>query len=202
MMKRLLFYLLFILVTSVFVLACGEETSMLPKPRAYPRVDYPVGEAAPFKLEVCPFEFSKQSYIVVEQDTSFFDEKPVNPCWFDLVTPGLNGRVHLSYYPIRSLAEFEELRDDAYVMVGKHNIVANYIDEVQINRPDAKVSGFAFDIEGDVASPFQFYVTDSTNHFLRGSLYVNAKASSDSLAPIYSFLRADALKAIETLKWE
>lgn len=186
----------------VFILACGEETSMLPKPRAYPRVDYPVGEAAPFKLNVCPFEFSKPSYIVIEQDTAFFDEKPRNPCWFDMVTPGLNGRVHMSYYPIRSLADYEELRDDAYVMVGKHNIVANYIDEVQISRPDAKVTGFAFDIEGDVASPFQFYVTDSTNHFLRGSLYVRAKASSDSLAPIYDFLRKDALEVLETLQWQ
>ena len=193
---------LFVSVALLLVTACGEETSMLPKPRAFPRVNYPVGEAKSFKLEVCPFTFSKPSYVIVERDTAYFDEKPRNPCWFDLVTPSLNGRVHMSYYPVGSLAEYEELRDDAYELVGKHNVVANYIEEIQISRPASKVSGFAFDIEGDVASPFQFYISDSTNHFLRGSLYVRAKASADSLAPIYDFLREDVMEVLESLEWQ
>lgn len=201
-MNSLVVRSLVVLVALFLAAACGEETSMLPKPRAFPRVNYPTGEIEPFKLEVCPFSFSKPSYCIVERDTSFFDEKPRNPCWFDLVTPSLNGRVHMSYYPIGSLAEYEELRDDAYELVGKHNVVANYIDEIQISRPADNISGFAFDIEGDVASPFQFYVTDSTNHFLRGSVYVKAKASSDSLAPIYDFLRTDILNVLESLKWQ
>jgi len=202
MMKHMFFRILFVCVALVLFTACGEETSMLPKPRAYPRVVYPTGELVPFKIEVCPFTFSTPSYTSVERDTAFFDEKPRDPCWFDLVTPTLNGRVHMSYYPVSSMKEFEELRDDAYVLVGKHNIVANYIEEVAIDRPESNVSGFAFDIEGDVASPFQFFVSDSSNHFLRGSLYVRAKASSDSLAPIYQFLRADILEVLETLEWE
>ena len=186
----------------VLAAGCGEETSSLPKPRSFPRVLYPAGDMEPFKLEVCPFSFSKPSYTVVERDTVYFDEKPLNPCWFDIVTPSLNGRVHLSYYPVTSLAEFEKHRDDAYTLVGKHNIVANYIDEVPISRPKSDVTGFAFDIDGDVASPFQFFVTDSTSHFLRGALYVQAKASSDSLAPIYQFLREDALEVLKTLEWD
>ena len=197
-MKRLLYWF----ATIVLLAACGSETSILPKPRSYPRILYPKGELQPFKLEVCPFSFSKPSYTNVERDTAFFDEKPRDPCWFDIVTPTLNGRVHMSYYPVNSLKAFEELRDDAYILVGKHNIVANYIEEVPINRPESKVSGFAFDIEGDVASPFQFFVSDSSNHFLRGSLYVKAKASSDSLAPIYQFLREDILEVLETLEWD
>ena len=186
----------------VLATACSEETSTLPKPRAFPRVVYPMGELEPFKPEVCPFSFSKPSYTLVERDTAYFDEKPLNPCWFDIVTPALNGRVHMSYYPINSLEEFEKHRDDAYTLVGKHNIVANYIDEVPINRPKSDVTGFAFDIDGDVASPFQFFVTDTSKHFLRGALYVRAKASSDSLAPIYSFLREDALEVLNTLEWD
>ncbi|MFK8057928.1 MAG: hypothetical protein AB8F78_17510 [Saprospiraceae bacterium] len=201
-MKSLVVRSAFIFLAVVLLAACGEETSILPKPRAYPRVIYPEGQAEPFKIELCPFTFSKPSYAIVERDTAFFDEKPKDPCWFDLVTPSLNGRVHMSYYPVSSLEEYEELRDDAYELVGKHNVVANYIDEVLISRPEANVSGFAFDIEGDVASPFQFYISDSTSHFLRGSLYVRAKASSDSLAPIYQFLREDVLELIESLAWE
>ncbi len=201
-MKSYLFPAVYFFLVFALVIGCGEETSSLPKPRAFPRVLYPSGKMEPFKLEVCPFSFAKPSYTEVERDTAYFDEKPLNPCWFDIVTPALNGRVHLSYYPVSSRAEFEKHRDDAYTLVGKHNIVASYIDEVPITRPESKVTGFAFDIDGDVASPFQFFVTDSTNHFLRGALYVRAKASSDSLAPIYQFLREDALEVLNTLEWD
>ena len=181
--------------------ACGAETSALPKPRAYPRVEYPTGEPAAFALEVCPFAFERPGYTAVERDTTYFDDAPAHPCWFDLVTPALDGRVHFSYYPIASAAQFDELRDDAFDLAGKHTVVANYIDEQPIDRPEAGVSGFAFDIEGDVASPFQFYVTDSTRHFLRGALYVNAAARADSLAPVYAFLRKDVLGVVGSLEW-
>ena len=183
-------------------IACQSETSMLPKPRAYPRVLYPTGEGETFRLTVCPFAFERPSYTLIERDTVYFDESPVHPCWFDVVTPQLNGRVHFSYYPLDNFTDFERLRDDAFDLAGKHNIVATYIDERPIDRPEADVHGFAFDLEGDVASPFQFFVSDSSKHFLRGSLYVNAKAKSDSLAPVYAFLREDVLRAIETLTWE
>ena len=189
-------------IAAAVLMACGGETSQLPKPRAYPRIEFPEGEPTSLALEVCPFDFQRPAYALVERDTTYFDEAPKHPCWFDLVTPQLNGRVHFSYYPIASAAAFEELRDDAFDLAGKHTIVANYIDEQPIARPDAGVYGFAFDIEGDVASPFQFYVTDSARHFLRGAVYVNAQARADSLAPVYAFLREDALEAVGTLEWE
>ena len=182
--------------------ACTDETTALPKPRAYPRVEYPSGEPTAFAVEVCPFGFQYPDYVDVVRDTAYFESEPVHPCWFDLVTPQLNGRVHFSYYPIGDRATFEQLRDDAFDLAGKHNIVADYIDEIPINRPAADVHGFAFALSGDVASPFQFYVTDSTSHFLRGSVYVNARAAADSLAPVYAFLRDDVLGVVETLEWE
>lgn len=193
-----------LLVSPVLLLpACaGDETAALPKPRAYPRIEFPSGEPVAFALETCPFTFELPSYVRVERDTSFFDTRPAHPCWFDLVTPQLNGRVHFSYYPIRSLAEFERHRNDAFELAGKHNQVASYIDERAIERPEARVSGYAFDLEGDVASPFQFYVSDSTHHFLRGALYVDARAQADSLAPVYSFLEDDLVGVIGTLRWE
>ncbi len=195
---------IFLLILSCCILAtaCTDETSSLPKPRAYPRVLYPTGSADSFALEVCPFSFSKPSYVTVERDTTYFDDKPLHPCWFNLVTPALNGRVHFSYYEVDELKDFERLRDDAFDLAGKHNVVANYIDELAITKPDAQVYGFAFQLEGDVASPFQFYVTDSTNHFLRGALYVDAAANADSLAPVYEFLQDDLLQVIETLRWQ
>ncbi len=191
-----------VVATAVVVMACGGETSQTPKPRAYPKVEFPVADSVErFSLQVCPFEFEFPSYVSVEQDTVFFDDKPKHPCWFDLVTPSLQGRVHVSYYPIRSVGDFEKHRDDAYTLVGKHNIVANYIDEQPIERPEVDVHGFAFAVEGDAASPYQLFVTDSTRHFIRAAVYVNAQARADSLAPVYAFLRRDLERVVGSLRW-
>ena len=182
--------------------SCDGETAETPKPRAFPRIDFPTSDqSATFSLEVCPFAFEHPSYVAVERDTAFFDEAPSDPCWFDLVTPSLDGRVHVSYYPIGAEADFEEYRDDAYELVGKHNIVATGIDETPIQRPGAEVYGFAFDVSGDVASPYQLYVTDSARHFLRAAVYVNARARADSLAPVYDFLRRDLDGVVGSLRW-
>ena len=191
------------LALALSAVGCDGETAETPKPRAFPRIDFPSSaETSAFSLEVCPFAFEHPGYVRVERDTAFFDEAPSHPCWFDLVTPALDGRVHVSYYPIGSGADFEEYRDDAYELVGKHNVVATGIDETPIRRPEARVYGFSFDVSGDVASPYQLFVTDSARHFLRAAVYVNAKARADSLAPVYDFLRRDLDGVVGTLRWE
>ena len=182
---------------------CGAEDVGAPRPHAFPRVPFPRADSVhTFRAPDCPFRFSVPSYVSVERDTAFFDEAPKHPCWFDLVTPSLNGRVHVSYYPLTSTADFERHRDDAYTLVGKHNVVASYIDEQPIDRPGARVWGYGFAVEGEAASPYQLFVTDSTRHFLRAAVYVNAQARPDSLAPVYEFLRRDLLAVIESLRWE
>ena len=181
---------------------CEDELVGTPRPRAYPRINYPTGNTQLVDAASCPFAFEYPSYAELRRDTSYFGELPPHPCWFDLATDALNGQLHLSYAPIRNQNDFERLRDDAFELASKHNVVASYIDELPISRPDAKVYGFVFSLEGNVASPFQFYLTDSTRHFVRGALYVNARASADSLAPVYDFLRSDALGMIDTWTWE
>jgi len=55
---------------------------------------------------------------------------------------------------------------------------------------------------GRAASPLQFFLTDSTNHFLKASLYFNSKVNPDSIAPIAEFVKVDVAELINTLKWE
>ena len=59
-----------------------------------------------------------------------------------------------------------------------------------------------YNLTGNTATNFQFYVTDSNSHFLRGSLYFNIKTNNDSIAPVLSFLEADIIRMIESLKWK
>ena len=79
--------------------------------------------------------------------------------------------------------------------------MAAKISSERILRAPARVFGTVFNVEGDVASPFVFYVTDSTSNFLYGALYFDARPNADSLAPVTKRIREDMLRMISTLEW-
>ncbi|MEL6636709.1 MAG: hypothetical protein AAFW73_04015 [Bacteroidota bacterium] len=196
-MSTMRFLLLALFLSSL--VACTEEAPIVPKPRAFPKIEYPERVYQSFDPNFCRFKFEYPSYALVEQDTSFFGESPVDPCWFDLRIPAFDARLHCSYHPVGE--NFEKLRNDAFSLANKHNIKANYIDELPIEKPNG-VRGFVFNIEGPVASPFQFYLTDvDDQHFLRASLYFNTQARPDSLAPVLDFVKTDLMHLINTFEW-
>jgi hypothetical protein len=48
----------------------------------------------------------------------------------------------------------------------------------------------------------QFFVTDSTNHFLRGVLYYYASPNADSLKPVNEFMLGEMQHLMESLRWQ
>ncbi|GJM31773.1 MAG: gliding motility lipoprotein GldD [Saprospiraceae bacterium] len=190
---------LFFMLTGFLFTAC-EEPAMVPKPRGFPRVVYPEKSYQSFDKDYCSFTFDYPTYAVIQQDTSFFGETPAHPCWFDIYFPDFDSRLHCSFYPISKEKDFSTLKKDAFEMADWHNKRANYIDEIPINLNN-QVSGFIFEMQGPAASPIQFYLTDSTRHFMRGALYFNTQTRPDSLAPVYLFLKNDVFKMIETFRW-
>lgn len=199
---RRTYYFLFVLVSSLVATACGDESALAPKPRAYPRVTFPQGEYRTLDADYCNFTFEYPSYTQVIQDTAFFDEKPTHPCWFDILYPQFDARIHFSYKPAGDAAQLSELKNDAFELVDWHNKRASYIEEMRIDAPDRNIKGLAFDISGPAASPFQFYLTDEEKHFVRGALYFNTQVNADSLAPLYDFVKADIKHLIDTFNWE
>jgi hypothetical protein len=57
-----------------------------------------------------------------------------------------------------------------------------------------------FVLEGPVATPLQFFVTDSVT-FTRGSLYFNHRPNPDSVAPVLARLESDLQLLMETIEW-
>ncbi len=190
---------LFVILTCLLLTAC-EEPALTPKPRGFPRVIYPEKNYQSFDRDYCSFTFQYPTYATIEQDTTFFGEMPAHPCWFDVYFPDFDSRLHCSFYPIGKDKDLATLKKEAFEMADWHNKKANYIDEVPVDLPN-HVSGFIFEMQGPAASPIQFYLTDSTKYFLRGALYFNTQARPDSLAPVYSFVKNDVYKMIETLRW-
>lgn len=189
----------FVLLMLLCFLGCKDEV-LTPKPHQYPKINLPEKSYQTFSDSDCNLSFEYPIYANVEKDQSFFDEAPKNPCWFDIKIPSLNGSLHCSYYPIKDRANFDKLVSDAFEMVSKHRIKANYRDENVITKPNG-VSGLLFTLEGPVASPMQFFLTDSTKHFFRASLYFNSKVNPDSMKVVHDFVREDVLKMIESFEW-
>lgn len=187
---------------SFFIFSGCTGTVTVPKPRAYPRVIYPEKTYKPFQEGYCDFTFEQPAYAVIERDTLFFEEKPKSDCWFNISVPSLNAKIHCSYYPVKDRKDFDGLVQDAFTMAQKHNLKANYIDEYVVDRPKSRVHGVVFQIEGPAASAYQFFMTDSTRHFLRGALYFNTQSRPDSLAPVVDFMKQDVDRLIETLEWK
>ena len=197
MTKGFLFFSLCIAVLSLS--SChGDYT---PKPKAYPRVIYPERKYEMYDPASCPFRFEKPVYAKIQVDTSFFGKRPTEPCWFNIVFPDFNGTINLTYKEINKNMTLDKLLDDAHKLSFKHDKKANYIDESLIVNKHG-VSGIFYNVGGDAATNIQFFLTDSTHHYIRGSLYFYNEPNTDSMAPVLAFVRQDIDTILSTFEWK
>ncbi|MXV49549.1 gliding motility lipoprotein GldD [Pedobacter sp. HMF7647] len=186
----------FLGVLALLVIAACHDNDYSPKPRGYFRIELPKKSYQSYRAN-CPYTFDFPVYARVVADSS----RGAKPCWNDVVFPQFNGRIHLSYQPIISKAEFNELVEDARTFAFKHTVKATSIDEGRISIPKNKVYGIYYTIEGNTASSLQFFLTDSNKHYLRGALYFNEEPRVDSIRPVLDFIKKDVDVMIHTFKW-
>jgi gliding motility-associated lipoprotein GldD len=86
--------------------------------------------------------------------------------------------------------------------VDAHNFRARGVTENAWIDKENKVYGNTFEISGDVACNYIFYLTDSNNHFFSGELLFLTKPNYDSLQPVLEFIQSDIKHLIETFRWE
>ena len=187
--------------TVLLAFACNDPLPTTPKPRAYPKVNYPEKKITSFSEAQCPFTTKIPSYFKTQKDSLQTGTERKFDCWYDLYCAELNGYLHMSYVPITSRKQFDGLVSDAFEMADKHNIKASYRQESAISKPEGNLHGLIFEIDGPVATPLQFFVTDSTQHFLRASLYFKSAVNRDSIAPVYAYLKEDIYGMIESMEW-
>jgi gliding motility-associated lipoprotein GldD len=174
----------------------------VPKPKGHFRIDLPerhyiVYDEKPGMKNYLPVTFEYPAY----GNLTFNNEKKNEPGWFNIEFPRYRASIYLTYKDIKN--DFEGLMEQTYKMNVKNHIAkADAINEQLFNNMEEKVFGILYDLKGNTASAVQFYVTDSTKHYLRGSLYFSAEPNADSLAPVIDFFREDILHIIETLKWK
>lgn len=181
------------------LLSCSEksEQSYAPKPKGYNRIVLPVHSYQPL-TEAHPYYFEYSKSAVILPDT-FADAEPH---WIFIYYPKLKANIQLTYKNVENKEQrLKDFIEDAYKLAGKHQIRASSIKEKNIPYKNGHTVTL-FKLEGDVPSPYQFFTTDSSSHFLRGAIYFPTATRNDSLAPVIDYLHKDMEHLINTLKWQ
>lgn len=194
-MKRRIDSILTVIAIAVVLIFTGCRERLLPRPRGYYHIDLPEKHYVLYD-SLCPFIFEYPSYGKLTESS----EPDAEPCWFDIVFNSYRARIHISYKPVAG--NLPSLLEDTYTLVYNHTIKADAIREIPFSNDEENVSGLLYDLRGNTATAVQFYLTDSTRHFLRGSLYFYASPNEDSLSPVISFFREDIIHLIETTRWK
>lgn len=189
-------YLYLIFFITLGIASCSSP-DYSPKPRGYFRIDFPKKEYQTFSNQT-PYEFKYPTYANMYKDSS----RNAQPYWYNLAFHQFNARLHISYYPVISEEEFQVLTEDSRKLAFKHTIKATGIDEGLIRKPEDKVYGIYYTIDGNTASSIQFFLTDSNKHYLRGALYFNEQPQQDSIQPVLDFIKEDIDLMIKSFKWK
>lgn len=180
-------------VISVLVLlftAC--EDAATPKPHGYPRIDLPERTYSQFNPD-CPFTFRSSS-------ASTLEGSEMANCFYNITYPQYNATIHLTYVTIKN--DLKQLIDQEYMIKEKHNQFASSVKERLYQDQAKKVNALIFNINGTkAATPLQFFITDSVEHFFRGVLYFNNTPNNDSLQPVIDYIKEDVDSLVESFEW-
>lgn len=185
---KLKFFKLTLLIT-VCILFFSCKNDVLPKPNGQLRLEYPLAQYTINETN-CNYNF----------DFNIFSSiKSKENCNFEINYPKLKATIYLNYKPINK--NLENLLRDAQKLTYEHVVKADGISEQPFINKSEKTFGMFYEVGGNAASQSQFYVTDSTKHFLSGSVYFYAKPNFDSILPAAEYIKADIRKIMESLKW-
>ncbi len=186
------------IITTITFVSCDEDDEVFsPKPRGYFRINFPEKEYKVYD-SICPYTFEIPTYSKITPDP----HKGAEPCWLNIEFPKFNATIYLSYKLLQHDTDIIRNLENSHYFANKHQVKATGLEEIPVIRDSAKVYGLVFDIAGNTASSVQFYLTDSTHHFLRGSLYFNSVPNIDSLRIVVDFIKKDILHLINTTTWK
>ena len=182
--------LISIAALAIMFFSCSDDYS--PRPVGYFRIALKPHKYRSAEIP-CPFTFEYSDYAqLIAIDSA--------KCWYNIYYPDYGATVYLTY--IKLNGDLAEHLSQTQKLTYEHEIKANKIIRKAISFPDKKVYGLKYRLSGEVASFIQFYLTDSTDHFLRGALYFNSYVNADSLAPVVEYMDAEIRYFTNSFVWK
>lgn len=186
----------FISFSLITLFSCKEDSIPIPKPRAYKRIDIP--NYGYRKDSIANFTFDASNI------SQSFRTKSYDGIWFNIAYPDYKAMLHCTYTSIIE-HNLSELLEDNHRFVYSHVLMASDITENPFKNRENNLQGIIYQINGNVATPIQFYATDSINHFIRGSLYYEGTEEngidSELMEPVSETIKKDIEQMLNTIKW-
>jgi gliding motility-associated lipoprotein GldD len=177
--------------------SCEPDAVYTPRPRGYFRIEMPAKNYVKYDSAGVPYTFEIPDYSRMYRSSA-----PDAPdTWRDLYFGEFKATLYLSYNEITSDSLFAQYINQSWEMTEAHHEMSQAMKDSLILRPEDNVYGTVIELGGNAASLLQFYLTDSTQHFIRGALYFYAVPNKDSLQPVLNYIKQDVFHLVETLKW-
>ncbi len=183
------------LVTLIVLIVGCNGTNPVPKPPTYLRLELPEPVYIAY-TDSCSYTFNLSKLYTATNAP----DQTEGTCHKRIDLGPLNGMAYIRYWDmIEPLSYYVNSANDE---IDKHKQKADNIVSETIIRPKDRVFGSFFELQGDVATPFQFYLTDSTSRFLYCEVLFNSTPNYDSLRPTLDYLKRDLTEFMNTLKWK
>lgn len=190
--------IVFSLLISFFILGACKEDSPIPKPPTYLKANLP---AHNYHKEVVEDLFSFDV-------SDLYTLKSSNNCNYNYCEQEIdlgreiNGVINLFYKRVAHKDSLPPLINFSNKEVDFHKVKADQIDFDQILDSKNRVFGTLFELKGNVATNYQFYLTDSTENFLRGEVLLNCVPNYDSLRNVLAYIKEDLEVMMNTFEWK
>lgn len=197
--KGVVFLSILLFVGVIFLVRnfLNQNEDFIPKPPTYLRINLP--EHAYHDEKAACFALVKSANIFTLKTVST-DKK--GQCAQEIDLGPINGTLYLFYKSFDTKDSLAQLINISNDFIDDHKIKADRIDFQQIIDPKRRVFGTFFTLKGNVATNYQFYLTDSTSHFMRGEVLLNCTPNYDSLRPSLEYLKVDLLHFVNSLQWK
>jgi gliding motility-associated lipoprotein GldD len=182
----------------IFIVFFGCENYFLPKESAYLRLDYPKPEYELIDNKEFPFFFEANSRL------SEISDIDINLESIDFIINynQLNAQINFQYKNVNSKEKLNAYILDLKTAIETHSMMANSVKIKDYSLKEKNIFGRIFDLSGNVASPYQFYLTDSINNIISGFVYFNIKPNYDSILPAINYIENDIIYLIESFDWK
>ena len=196
-MKKALFCFLITMGLCVSFSACKPKPLPEPKPMGYFRIDLPGHQYRTIDTAL-PFRYAQSVFV-----NTTIERQKDNTLWMTVSYPDLKASLRFTCFDVKNADSLRNLMISEDKMVKFHYQKADDVQYSVIQDPESNLWGQTYEILGkEVATPFQFWLTDSTHRFVRANLYFDCAPNNDSLQPIIQFLKEDALHLINTFEWK
>lgn len=207
---------LILVIAACLFVSCNDKKPV-PKPLCYLRTDFPSHQYSNFQVKNPMFDYQFDISNLYALSQNLKSQTPLHfpPIFRRLLMCGdqkfgfqefdlgpIDGTLLVIQKRFDSKDTLKKLINYANDLVDEHKIKADRIDFDQLIDHDKRVFGTFFTLKGNVATNYQFYLTDSTSRFIRGEILLNCRPNYDSLRPTLDYLKVDLDRMMQSFQWK